>query len=85
MTFQDLRLGFLKRFYFRKFEKMETLGDPLKVEHFGAIKNQEPRMQNAPFYSTSTVLFVTRIKFSAPDYKMTFQDLRLGFLKRPYF
>ena len=37
------------------------------------------------FYSISTASFVMWIDFSAHNYLETFQDLRLGFLKRPYF
>ena len=36
------------------------------------------------FYSISTASFVVWIDFSAHNYLETFQDLRLGFLKRPY-
>ena len=37
------------------------------------------------FYSISTASFVVWIDFSAHNYLETFQDLRLGFPKRPYF
>ena len=38
----------------------------------------------SPFYSISMVSFVVRIEFSAHYCLETFQDLRLGFSKRPY-